>query len=537
MASAPPRRLLTRLTRDRSLNVKILSVVGVLAVFSCFIGGLSISRMAALNAEADELYHSGLVPVQRIAQVYEVMTQTRVAVLNHALSSDPTTQQKYEDEVNEAHATFNNTLDSYVRDSVAPELIDPLRSAWSIYVRICRDQVIPAGRAGDRALVERLRDEETGPAYEKAVAVVQELSARESADGKRRADAAAASYNSSRIIVVASLGAGLLISVGFGLLVARGIVRSVKRVSWVVAGLAAGDLARHADLDSRDEIGRMAGELDAANDRLGAIVNRIGGSSATLARAADELSAVSSHIADSAASTSSRAERVTTAAAEVARNVETVSAGTEEMTASIREIAGSATDAARVAHGAVGLVETANDTVGQLGRSGGEIGSVVKLITSIAEQTNLLALNATIEAARAGEAGKGFAVVASEVKDLAQATARATDDISQRIGAIRSDTEAAVTAIGEISAVIERVSGYSATIASAVEQQTATTGEMGRHVASAFTAAGDIASNIDGVADAARTTDARVNDSRRAAADLARMASELQELVGEFRTR
>ncbi|MFN8192797.1 MAG: methyl-accepting chemotaxis protein [Nocardioidaceae bacterium] len=113
----------------------------------------------------------------------------------------------------------------------------------------------------------------------------------------------------------------------------------------------------------------------------------------------------------------------------------------------------------------------------ELGNSSAEIGNVIKVINSIAEQTNLLALNATIEAARAGEAGKGFAVVANEVKELAQETAKATEDIGHRISAIQSDTENAVTAITEISAIIAQINDTQTTIASAVEEQTATTNE------------------------------------------------------------
>ena len=115
------------------------------------------------------------------------------------------------------------------------------------------------------------------------------------------------------------------------------------------------------------------------------------------------------------------------------------------------------------------------------------------MITSIAEQTNLLALNATIEAARAGEAGKGFAVVATEVKDLAQETARATEDISRRVEAIQADTSGAVAAIEEITSVIARISDFQTTIASAVEEQTATTAEMSRSVTEAATGTGEIA--------------------------------------------
>jgi len=173
--------------------------------------------------------------------------------------------------------------------------------------------------------------------------------------------------------------------------------------------------------------------------------------------------------------------------------------------------------------------------MGKLGESSAEIGNVIKTITAIAEQTNLLALNATIEAARAGELGKGFAVVASEVKDLAQETARATEDISKRVEAIQADTSGAVTAIAEISAVIARISEFQTTIASAVEEQTATTAEMNRSVGEAASGTGEIASNITGVAEAARITSQGVTETTQATSELARMSTELSGLVASFR--
>lgn len=264
------------------------------------------------------------------------------------------------------------------------------------------------------------------------------------------------------------------------------------------------------------------------------LLSTVSASANALAAAAEELTAASHSMSATAEETSAQANVVSAASEQVSGNISTVATGTEEMSASIREIASNAAEASKVAVHAVKVAETTNQTVAKLGVSSAEIGKVIKVITSIAQQTNLLALNATIEAARAGEAGKGFAVVANEVKELAKETAKATEDISQKIEAIQSDTSGAVAAIREISTIIDKIADIQTTIASAVEEQTATTNEMGRNVTEAAKGASEIAQNITGVAQAAVATSQGAADSLRAASELTRMASDLQTLVQKF---
>ncbi|MAI30496.1 MAG: methyl-accepting chemotaxis protein [Rhodopirellula sp.] len=269
--------------------------------------------------------------------------------------------------------------------------------------------------------------------------------------------------------------------------------------------------------------------------RQAALVHGIADNTTSLAGASEELTSVSQQMSTNAEQTTTQANVVSSAAEQVSQNAHTVSSGVESITASIREISESANEAARVASESVRVASAANDRITKLGQSSSEIGEVIKVITSIAEQTNMLALNATIEAARAGEAGKGFAVVANEVKELAHETGRATEDIRQKIDAIQEDTGEAVDAIGKISTIINKISDFQNTIASAVEQQTSTTCEISRNVSEAAIGSSEIAQNITQVVSAAESTAEGAGNMQMSAQELARMAADLRCLVEQYR--
>lgn len=308
----------------------------------------------------------------------------------------------------------------------------------------------------------------------------------------------------------------------------------VARVLDIVSKASAGDLTETLGMETDSAIGQVAAGLDSFLQRLRGHIGQIAGNSSLLASAAEEMSATSDQLKRNSSTATSATTDLSASAKTLSENVQTVAAGTEEMSASIREIAKNAENASRVASDAVGLAQSTTETVGKLGESSAEIGQVIKVITSIAQQTNLLALNATIEAARAGDAGKGFAVVANEVKELAKETAKATEDIARRIDTIQTDTRDAVEAIDGIGAIIGTINEMQGTIATAVEEQTATTNEMAKNIADASVGTSEIVESLGGVNRSTAENAHGAVEIQGASAELARMAAELTSLVSQF---
>ncbi|MFV2072484.1 MAG: methyl-accepting chemotaxis protein [Thermoanaerobaculales bacterium] len=506
-------------------------IMPVLAATAILIIFVAIQVNSSRTIRLVTLIDDGYVPKRELSRdLLELLTATQRGLQDATAAADVQFLQETDSTRDTFLARLAAETDNPVLDAAEME---SLAASFENYYSIARQTAARMiAEEADQYVLQAVRRMQQD--YIALTETLNQFAASAKQDMKQAVAGVETSQRRARTWVLAVM---LVCSVALGLIslvIVRGVVGSLREVVVLAGGIARGELTGRLTVRNRDVVGQMSDALNQALDRMGGTLSTIALNATSLAAASEELTAVSQHLASGAEETSCQATAVSAAAEQVSRNVEAVAAGAEQMSASIGEISRSAADATKVATSGVEMAASASTLIDRLGRSGSEIGEVTRVITAIAGQTKLLALNATIEATRAGDAGKGFAVVANEVKTLARETSSATEEIGNRIAVIQADTQSAVEAIEGISGIINRIHDIQNTIATAVEEQTATSNEIGRSITEAARGTLEIAENVSGLAEATHGTAAGADSTQGSAAELSAMAAELQRLVDAF---
>ena len=561
--------------RNLRLRWKLLFVPAFLILALLALGAYGLLTLRANHAGVDGLI-SGPVRQAEVTADFNAAIWAAHAHLYRltAIAANETDQKKIKALADESSKSLAQlpaklqVLDTRAGgDAAVDSAVKQLKDSVAAYIKQAKSVVDMADSDAGAALMFIVSAERSFAQIQK---LVEDLSERSNGLRDREIANSNARLESQLTLVPAIVLVIVIVSCVVSFLVSGGIAKPVIRIATVIERVSKGDFGVAVPATGqRDEIGVIAGAVQVFKDemlekeRLRAEQKEIESRSAverqasmqkladdfeqaigqivgTVSSASSELELAAGTLTKTADSTQQLSGAVASAAQEASGNVRTVAAAAEEMTSSVNEIARQVQQSSKIATEAVQQAEQTDVRIADLSRAATRIGDVVKLITAIAEQTNLLALNATIEAARAGEAGKGFAVVASEVKSLASQTAKATEEIGTQITSMQAATQESVGAIKEIGNTINRISEIASTIAAAVEEQGSATQQIARNVQQAAQGTSQVATNIAEVNRGASETGSAstqvFNSARSLSKESAHLKAEVQKILQTIRS-
>jgi methyl-accepting chemotaxis protein len=551
------------------LSIRSL-LLGLFALMVAIIGGqgyLANSKVSAVNDSVIDLATNWLPSVDVIRDMNTIVGKYRISEARHIMSIDDAGMDAVEKDLDASAAQLAAARKRYepmIASDEERRTYEDFGKGWDAYQKL-HGKLMPLSRANKNEEAAALFKGEMKDAFFRIDSDIEKDIKINLKGADEATEKAAANYSATHTLILLIVGAGLAIAVGAMAFSFYGIARPLGQLNGAMGEMANGNLdIKIPGTDRRDEIGAMAKTITVIreNAEREALAKQEAAQREGKARAeqrkadmhklADQFQAAVGQIIDTVSSTSTELEAaahtltktaettqelsttVAAASEEASANVNSVASASEELASSVSEIARQVHESSKIACEAVKQAEKTDARIAELSQAATRIGDVVKLITSVAEQTNLLALNATIEAARAGEAGRGFAVVASEVKALAAQTAKATEEISTQIAGMQTATQESVGAIKEISGTIGRISEIAAAIAAAVEEQGAATQEISRNVQQAAQGTAQVASNITDVNRGAGETGAASAQVLSSAQSLSKESNHLKLEVDKF---
>ncbi len=538
------RTLLDNFDRQSTVKTKLIVSFGLILFFTLVVGGISIYGYNVMGKSADWLYVQGAKGIEDSKQL-QIEAIALDVQLNHLLLSS-TLANKAEGQVLREQALNNieklkeslrttiKRVDEHIIRSKTRVEFNELIEDFDIYLVAIEQIALLEKSAPSTATTMYFSEKFQGFKPRISKNLQDFVDAKLESASLFHQEAEAAKQNAI-IYTLVTITISILLSILIGIRFRQSIIDPLHKTKEALNDLAGSRLnTTIGGLDYAGVVGQIALSAQTLQHNLRGAIQEISNNALMISASSEELAVVSAQLNANAEETSSQANEVAQSSEIVSQNTQSVATSAEEFSTSIREISINAMEASRVANQAVTIANSTNQQMSKLSNSSIQIGEVVAVIADIAEQTNLLALNATIEAARAGELGKGFAVVANEVKELARSTAKATNEIGQSIDAIQADAKGAIESIAEITHIINKIDDISSIIATAVEEQAATVGEISRNISTSAGSSARITETVEAVAIASRGISSGSSEIQNSSAELARVAAKLKELVSKF---
>ncbi|OAN56035.1 chemotaxis protein [Paramagnetospirillum marisnigri] len=552
--------MLDRFTVAQKLMIAFGLILAVVIGLSLF----AVNRLAAVKSVATEMEVNWLPSVDVSRELDALLAKQRATVFRHLLTTDAKEMVAVEGILESQYGQFVSAKERYAKLISSPEE----QANFDSWTKVMTDYQAMTTRALDLS-----RKNENDKARDLILSSMQlytdaQKHATKAIDinilGAQQASKSGDDmYLTTRAMLFVTVAGVIALVIAFGMMLRKSIAEPIIAMTSAMRNLAEKDVSVTIPAVGRvDEVGRMATAMQTFKDNMvrseqleaeqraaqernmarGRTIESltqnfdkaVSNVLAEVSKASGDMEHAAQGLSATAQQTSRQVVMVAAASEEASASVQTVASAAEELAASIHEIGRQVTQSSHAARTASEEAVRTNQTVTGLAESSARIGAVISLINDIASQTNLLALNATIEAARAGDAGKGFAVVAGEVKNLANQTAKATDEIGLQIAAVQDATRLAVDAIGGIVRRIEEINQISAAIASAVEEQSAATAEIARNVQQAASGTQEVSSTIGDVTKAAEETGAAAGSVLTSVRSVNQQADGLKNVVATF---